>query len=244
MTLLKPFDSVPQQRLLLKLNYYGITGNTLLWIENFLLGRTQCVQVSQGTKSPKGTVLGTLLFLTYINDIVLNLSSKIKLFGDDAVLYSEISCINDVNLFQQDLDTLSSWATTWKISFNLTKCNIMLITRSPLKVIASQYRLCNSLLGEISCHKYLGVFIQDNLEWDFHVKSVKHKAVKIPCLLHRNFSRSCQYVKSQAYNSLIRPHLEYASAAWNPFEKQYVYMSGSCSTQRYEICLLRLFKVF
>ena len=171
-----------------------------------------------GYKVSQGTVLGTLLFLTYINDIVLNLSSKIKLFGDDAVLYSEISCINDVNLFQQDLDTLSSWATTWKISFNLTKCNIMLITRSPLKVLASQYRLCNSLLGEISCHKYLGVFIQDNLEWDFHVKSVKHKAVKIPCLLHRNFSRSCQYVKSQAYNSLIRPHLEYASAAWNPFE--------------------------
>ena len=98
----------------------------------------------------------------------------------------------------------------------------MSITRSPLKVPAS-YRLCNSFFEKISYHKYLSVFIHDNLEWDFHVKAVTHKATKILGLLHRNFSRSSQYVMSQVYNSLIRPHLEYASAAWNPFEKQYVY---------------------
>ena len=75
----------------------------------------ECVQVS-GTRSswisvtsgvPQGTVLGPLLFLIYINDIVHNLNSKIKLFADDAVLYSEVSNVQDVNLFQQDLDTLS-----------------------------------------------------------------------------------------------------------------------------------------
>ena len=111
----KAFDSVPHQRLILKLNYYGITGNSLSWIKNFLLDRTQCVQVS-GTRSswisvtsgvPQGTVLGPLLFLIYINDIVHNLNSKIKLFADDAVLYSEVSSVHNVNLFQQDLDTLS-----------------------------------------------------------------------------------------------------------------------------------------
>lgn len=46
----KAFDSVLHQRLLLKLKYYGITGNSLSWIKNFLLDRTQCVQVS-GTRS-------------------------------------------------------------------------------------------------------------------------------------------------------------------------------------------------
>ena len=116
----KAFDSVPHQRLLLKFNYYGITGNSVSWIENFLLDRTQYVQVS-GTRSswisvtpgvPQDTVIGPLLFLIYINDIVHNLNSKIKLFADDAVLYSEVSNVHDVSLFQQDLDTLSCWAAT------------------------------------------------------------------------------------------------------------------------------------
>ena len=116
----KAFDSVPHQRLLLKLNYYGITGNSVSWIENFLLDRTQYLQVS-GTRSswisvtpgvPQDTIIGPLLFLIYINDIVHNLNSKIKLFADDAVLYSEVSNVHDVSLFQQDLDTLSCWAAT------------------------------------------------------------------------------------------------------------------------------------
>ncbi|CAH3180111.1 unnamed protein product, partial [Porites lobata] len=64
------------------LNYYGITGNSLSWIENFLLDRTQ--------------FLGPLLFLIYINDIVHNLNTKIKLFADDAVLYSEVSNVHDM----------------------------------------------------------------------------------------------------------------------------------------------------
>ena len=172
----KAFDSVPHQRLLLKRNYHGITGNSLSLIENFLLDRTQCVQVF-GTRSswisvtsgvPPGTVLGSLLFLIYINNIVPNLNSKSKLFADDAVLYSEVSNVHDDCLFQQDLYTLSCWAATWQMNFNLTKCNIMSITRSPLKFPAG-YRLCNSPLESVSCHKYLGVFIQDNLEWDSHV---------------------------------------------------------------------------
>ena len=72
----------------------------------FLLECTQCLQVS-GTRSywisvtsgvPEGTVLGPFLFLIYINDIVDNLNSKIELFADDAVLYSEVSNVQDVNL--------------------------------------------------------------------------------------------------------------------------------------------------
>ena len=112
---------------------------------------------------------------------------------------------------------------TRQMDFNLAKCNIMsAITRFPLMFPAG-YKLCNSPLESISCHKYLGVFIQDNLEWDSHMKFAKHKAMKILGLLHRNFSGSSQYVKTQAYNSLVRPHIEYASAAaWSPFEKQHI----------------------
>ena len=66
----KAFVVVPHQRLLHKLDHYGIRGTTLIWIQNFLTNRTQKVvvdgsysesaRVRSGVR--QGTVLGPLLF--------------------------------------------------------------------------------------------------------------------------------------------------------------------------------------
>ena len=92
----KAFDKVPHQRLLLKLNQFGIKGNILRWIESFLTSRTQKVVLEGATSNqvhvtsgvPQGTVLGPLLFLIYINDIENNIDSQLRLFVDDCLLPS------------------------------------------------------------------------------------------------------------------------------------------------------------
>ena len=94
----KAFDTVPHNRLLNKLDRYGIRNKTHTWISNFLKYRKQRVviggehstwtQVMSGV--PQGTVLGPLLFLTYINDLPNHIHSSIRLFADDCVLYREI----------------------------------------------------------------------------------------------------------------------------------------------------------
>ena len=225
----KAFDSVPHQRLLHKLHYFGVRNRTLEWIKSFLLGRSQRVQVN-GEKSgwadvisgvPQGTVLGPFLFITYINDIVCNLNSKIKLFADDAVMYREIWSSQDEVTFQNDIDSITDWAKTWQMSLNFDKCNVMSITRSNSESTIS-YQMSSVPLGIVSCHKYLGIFIQDDLQWDTQVREVKSKASKILGLLHRNLSSCSIYVKEQAYNSLVRSRVEYASPCWSPFEKQHI----------------------
>ena len=114
----KAFDVVPHQRLLHKLDHYGIRGTTLNWIQYFLTNRTQKVVVdgrsseSARVKSgvPKGTVLGPLLFLTYINDLPSTVSSQVRLFAYDCLLYRQIKCRADQEKLQRDLSALQEWA--------------------------------------------------------------------------------------------------------------------------------------
>ena len=114
----KAFDKVAHQCLFAKLSYYGIQGTLLNWLMYFLTGRSQKVVLnntcSESTSVlsgvPQGSVLGPLLFLLFINDLPDVVSSQLKLYADDALLYRTISSEDDVQALQQDLNSLSEWA--------------------------------------------------------------------------------------------------------------------------------------
>ena len=83
-------------------------------------------QVTSGV--PQGTVLGTLLFLLYINDLSNNLKSSIKLFADDALLYGIVSSDVDDDQLQEDLKKLQVWQNKWQMSFNPAKCKTICLS--------------------------------------------------------------------------------------------------------------------
>ena len=87
----KAFDRVWHQGIRLKLRAAGVTGKLLSWTRSYLSNRRQKVVLPGASSNwnfifagvPQGTILGTLLFLLYINDIVKNMGSNIRLFADD-----------------------------------------------------------------------------------------------------------------------------------------------------------------
>ena len=108
------FDTVPHQRLISKLDSYGIRCNLRCWLTTWLTCRKQfvvvdgisssAVHVSSGV--PQGTFLGPLMFLLYINDIGDDCISTIRLFADDTILYSVIESTLDAEWLQSDLHVI------------------------------------------------------------------------------------------------------------------------------------------
>ena len=88
-----------------------------------------------GAGVSQGSVQGPLLFLVYINDLVDNISSDVKLFADDtslfAVVYDEHIATEQLN---RDLKIIAEWAYQWKMQFNPD------VTKQAIQVIFSQKR--------------------------------------------------------------------------------------------------------
>ena len=104
----KAFDTVAHNRLINKLNHCGISGNINKWIKVLLTNRIKQVTVDVessepvkvGSGVPQGTVLGPLMFLLYINDIDSNISSTIRLYTDDSLLYREVKSDSECQQLQ------------------------------------------------------------------------------------------------------------------------------------------------
>ena len=128
----------------------------LEWIKDFLTNRTQKVVLNNVTSSsvdvlsgiPQGSVLGPLLFLLlYINDLPSSVSSNVKLYANDTLVFRIIHTPEDIAMLQRDLDILSKWAKKWLMSFNLFKYMHLTITRKT-HPLPSRYSICDSVIEQ------------------------------------------------------------------------------------------------
>ena len=197
--------------------------DTYNWIKAWFSNRIQQILLDGITSSsvavtsgvPQGTVLHPLMFLLYINDITINIKSPLRIFADDCLLYRVINSPEDTIILQQDLDQISDWVKIWQLRLNVTKCALIRCSRS-LTPIVHHYTLNNSFLKEIDQHLYLGIMLNKTLSWLSHISNIAKKASNTLNFIKRNLSDCSREVKAQAYLTMVRPQMEFASVVWDP----------------------------
>ena len=219
----KAFDSVPINRLIEKIQSYGINGNILSWIKSFLTNRTQKVKINSAVTKPsnvtsgvvQGSVLGPTLFLVYINDMAEEvIHVLLKLFADDSKIFKEIINLNDREILQGTLLKLEQWAKKWQLRFNIDKCVTLTIGKSDIE--NTIYYLNNCALHCENNECDLGIIIDNKLTFENHINHITAKANRIVGLIWRTFVYVDKVSFLSLYKQCVRPVLEYAAPVWSP----------------------------
>ena len=220
----KAFDKVPTERLLRKLRGHGVEGRMAGWIRAWLTNRKQRVIVN-GRKSswravlsgvPQGSVLGPVLFLLFINDLDEATTEKqiIKKFADDTKIAQVIESDSDAGELQASLDRLCEWADKWGMSFNVAKCHVMHIgAHNPMH----SYTMNGAALGTTASERDIGVIVNNKLKPTQQCQKAAQTASAVLGQILRSFHYRDRHVFLRLYQQYVRPHLEFAVAAWAPW---------------------------
>lgn len=225
----RAFDSVSHEKLIKKLSSYGIRGELLSIIKDFLIDRSQRTRVGNELSNKhwltsgvvQGSCLGPLLFLLYINDIFELFGPPVvsMLYADDLKLYSIIESQHDADQIQRCLDSLNEWSIAWQLQISINKCQTL--------DVGSQNRLRNS---NTSCRFHigsedivatdsvsdLGVLIDGCMKFSKHISNIVHKAATRCHLIMKCFLSKDTSTLMKAFKTYVRPLLEYNSSVWSP----------------------------
>ena len=173
--LLKAFDTISIKILLKKLDHYGIRGQAYIWFKNYLLNRKQqvvCSGIFSSTNNSstmgflQGSILGSLLFLIYVNDFNNCLTkSKAIMFADDTTVWTSHKNTSTLfQLMQSEMELIDRWLVSNKLSINIEKTKFMLFS-TPNSNVGGKHSLSirNRQIDQVHSLKFLGVFIHNNL---------------------------------------------------------------------------------
>ena len=112
---------------------------------------------------PQGSMLGPLLFLLYINDIVENINSSIRLFADDTTLYIKVDNPGQAAYqLNSDLDKIHQWANQWLVTFNPSKSETVIFSRKHNKPNHRNVIMDQQPIQEVYLHKHSGIIFSSD----------------------------------------------------------------------------------
>lgn len=213
----RAFETVNRDILIQKLEKYGVKDIELKWFQSYLSNRTQKTKcgnyistpININVGVPQGAVLGTLLFLIYINDMqkVLN-KSKVCMFADDALVYicgkDADECVQNLN---EEMKNFEKYLKMNKLKINTSKTKAMILNGNTTENIYIEGDPIE-IVKEI---KYLGILIDNKLKFDLHFDYICKKISKKIGFLRRIRYKLSTTTAINIYNTTIKPHFEYCS---------------------------------
>ena len=191
----KAFDTLNREILISKLKHYGINGSAIKLVDSYLSNRKQYVQFNNtsstqtgvSTGVPRGSILGPLLFIIYINDIVhsSNLYEFI-IFAEDTTLFTSINNqANTVYILTDELGKFYNWLIANKLSLSVNKTKAMILHMPQKKVPNYQLTTAGSHIEFVDNFNFLGIAIDKHLSWTYHINLLCAKISKITGIINR-----------------------------------------------------------
>ncbi|CAK1580698.1 unnamed protein product, partial [Parnassius mnemosyne] len=226
----KAFDFVDHKLLLYKLEKYGIRGKAHDWLESYLTGREQCVEVAKIQKGnkitsrsrlqnnkygvPQGSVLGPFLFLIYINDLPNVTDHETVLFAYDTTVI--IKC-KDRNNYENEisivLDKIFRWLKSNNLKINLNKTKM--IQFRDFRTPPIELNICyDSTKIEVNCTKFLGLMVDRHCDWKNHIKYVCDKLEKFVYAIKQLRLTVSNEAALSAYHGYVSSVLSYGLLLW------------------------------
>ena len=221
----KAFDTVDHDILLQKLKALGFDPLAVKWFESYLKGRNQKTEINGIFSDPRlvpcgvpqGSILGSLLFLLYINDMEAAVSCQLILYADDSAL---LVSGKDVNKIEQqlgnELSSLNGWLVDNRLSIHLGKTESILFgTKKRLGISSEMNVTCGeTMVASTKSVKYLGVDLDQSLDGNYIAENILKKGNSRLKFLWRHANFLNTNSRKLLASALIQCHFDYACSAW------------------------------
>ena len=161
----------------------------LQWIKSYFYDRHQYVQFNEISSTenniicgvPQGSILGPLFFLLYINDLPNATGlAECLLFSDNTSIFLSHSDQEYLTTsLNEELKKLNTWMKTNKLSVDINKTNYVIFSsKQKTTKINLPVLFDDKPLKRVNVVKFLGIYIDENLTWKYHIHHVCNKISK------------------------------------------------------------------